>query len=35
MQVYIDDIIVIGKSEEEHLEKLEEVLSRLEKAEFA
>ena len=30
--VYIDDIIVTGKTEEEHLQNLNEVLSRLEKA---
>ena len=30
--VYIDDIIVTGKTDEEHLHHLEEVLSRLEKA---
>ncbi|KRY00880.1 Retrovirus-related Pol polyprotein from transposon 17.6, partial [Trichinella patagoniensis] len=27
--VYLDDIIVFGKTEEEHLERLEGVLSRL------
>ena len=30
--MYIDDIIVTGKSDEEHLYNLEEVLNRLEKA---
>ena len=30
--VYIDDILVTGRTEEEHLQNLEEVLSRLEKA---
>ncbi|KRZ87955.1 hypothetical protein T08_1930 [Trichinella sp. T8] len=27
--VYLDDIIIFGKTEEEHLERLEKVLSRL------
>ena len=30
--VYIDDILVTGRTEEEHLQNLEEVISRLEKA---
>ena len=29
---YLDDILVTGKTEEEHLTRLEEVLSRLERA---
>ena len=30
--VYIDDVLVTGKTEEEHLAALEETLSRLERA---
>ena len=32
VSVYLDDILITGKTEEEHLRTLEEVLSRLEKA---
>ena len=32
--MYIDDIIVMGKTDEEHLWNLDEVLSRLERADM-
>ena len=32
VSLYLDDILITGKSDEEHLRNLEEVLSRLEKA---
>ena len=32
--VYIDDILVVGATEEEHLKRLEDVLTRLERAEL-
>ena len=32
VMVYIDDILVTGKSDEEHLETLEKVLVRLEES---
>ena len=32
MVVYIDDILITGESDEEHLATLDEVLSRLERA---